>query len=93
MTIVAIPKEVKNHEYRVGATTSTVLELKRLGHSVLIESNAGLAIGITNEMYVQSGAEIVQSAGEIYAKGELILKVKEPESMTKCSQTFTERDS
>jgi alanine dehydrogenase len=76
--IIGIPKEIKNHEYRVGATPPFVQELIKNGHQVLVETNAGKAIGYTDEMYAHAGAKIVSSAAEIY-KAEMIIKVKEPQ--------------
>lgn len=77
--LIGVPKEIKNHEYRVGLTPSSVEELVKHGHQVMIEHNAGVAIDFTNEEYVAAGAEIVSSAEEIFARGEMIVKVKEPQ--------------
>ncbi len=77
--LIGIPKEIKNHEYRVGATPAGVLELIRAGHQVLVEKNAGLAIDFSDEQYIKSGAKIADSASEVYAKADMILKVKEPQ--------------
>jgi alanine dehydrogenase len=77
--IIGIPKEIKNHEYRVGATPGLVNLLARDGHKVLVQANAGVAIGFTDEMYVQAGATIVPTAEKVY-EAEMILKVKEPQS-------------
>lgn len=78
--IIGIPKEVKNHEYRVGATPGLVSLLTQAGHTVLVQTQAGHRIGFTDEMYLHAGAKIVPSAEEIYAKAELVVKVKEPQS-------------
>ena len=78
--LIGVPKEIKNHEYRVGLTPSSVKELVKHGHQVMIEQDAGVAIDFTNEEYVAAGAEIVSSAEEIFACGEMIVKVKEPQS-------------
>lgn len=78
--IIGVPKEIKNHEYRVGLTTSSVRELTHHGHSVLVEQNAGAGIGQIDEEYVLAGAEIVSTAQEIFARAEMIVKVKEPQS-------------
>ena len=78
--LIGVPKEIKNHEYRVGLTPSSVKELVKHGHQVMIEQDAGVAIDFTNEEYVAAGAEIVSSAEEIFARGEMIVKVKEPQS-------------
>ncbi len=80
MTIIAIPKEIKDKESRVGGTTSTVKELTKLGHTVYIEKSAGEGIGISDAEYEKAGAKIASNAEEIYAKGEIILKVKEPQA-------------
>jgi alanine dehydrogenase len=75
---VAIPSEVKNHEYRVAITPAGVFELARHGHEVFVQQGAGLGSSITDEEYVAAGATILPTAEEIWATGDLILKVKEP---------------
>ncbi len=75
---VAIPREVKNNEYRVAITPSGVHELTRHGHEVYIETDAGVGSSITNADYVAAGAQIVGTAADAWAVGDLILKVKEP---------------
>ena len=75
---VAIPREVKNNEYRVAITPSGVHELTRNGHEVYIETGAGVGSSITNEDYVAAGGRILGTAEEAWATGDLILKVKEP---------------
>ncbi len=75
---VGIPREVKNHEYRVAITPAGVHEFVRNGHDVVIETGAGLGSSITDEEYVAAGARILPTADEVWAEGELILKVKEP---------------
>ena len=75
---VAIPREVKNHEYRVAITPAGVLELTRHGHEVFVEHDAGAGSSISNEEYVAAGATILPTADEVWAIGDLILKVKEP---------------
>ncbi|MES2677283.1 MAG: alanine dehydrogenase [Pseudomonadota bacterium] len=77
--LIGIPKEIKNHEYRVGATPSGVRELVAAGHKVIVEKNAGAAIDFLDEQYVAAGAKIVAEAQEIYADAEMVLKVKEPQ--------------
>lgn len=77
--LVGVPKEIKSQEYRVGLTPGSVRELSRRGSQVLVEKDAGLGIGLTNEMYLEAGAEIVNTAAEIFDKSELIIKVKEPQ--------------
>lgn len=75
--IVGIPKEIKNNENRVGIIPIGVKEVVKNGHSVLVEINAGINSGITDEEYRNAGAEIVK-AKEVYSRAEMILKVKEP---------------
>jgi alanine dehydrogenase len=75
---VGIPREVKNHEYRVAITQAGVHELVRNGHEVFVEHDAGVGSSITNDEYVASGATILPSAEDVWATGDLILKVKEP---------------
>jgi alanine dehydrogenase len=76
--LVGIPREVKNHEYRVAITPAGVHELVRNGHDVVVESDAGAGSSITNEDYAAAGATILDTADEVWERGELILKVKEP---------------
>jgi alanine dehydrogenase len=77
--IVGVPKEIKNHEYRVGLTPPSVRELSSRGHQVLVQANAGSEIGLSDEQYVAAGATMVDSAKEIFARAEMIVKVKEPQ--------------
>ena len=77
--LVGVPKEIKNHEYRVGLTPAGVRELKANGHQVLVQANAGTAIALTDDMYRQAGAEIVEQAAEIFERADMIIKVKEPQ--------------
>lgn len=77
---IGVPKEIKNHEYRVGLVPSSVRELTANGHEVFVETHAGSGIGIYDEDYRQAGAIIVDSAAEIYASADLIVKVKEPQA-------------
>ncbi len=76
--IVGVPKETKTHEYRVSVTPVGVDELVRRGHKVLVERNAGFGSGITDDEYAAVGAKIVDSAKDIFAQAEMIVKVKEP---------------
>src|SRR5215475_10488188 len=76
--LVGVPKEIKDSEYRVGLIPSTVRELTRSGHQVLVETNAGVGAGLTDADYRAVGAEITADADEVFARGELIVKVKEP---------------
>ena len=75
---VGIPREVKNHEYRVAITPSGVHELVQHGHDVYVETDAGVGSSIANEDYVAAGATILDSADDVWGTGDLILKVKEP---------------
>ena len=75
---VGIPSEVKNNEYRVAITPAGVHELSRNGHEVYVEVDAGVGSSITNEDYATAGAKILPTAAEVWATGDLILKVKEP---------------
>jgi alanine dehydrogenase len=76
--LIGIPKEIKNHEYRVGATPAMVKTLIESNHQVLVESHEGSKIGFTDEMYLNAGAKIVSSPAEIY-RADMIIKVKEPQ--------------
>ena len=76
--LIAIPKEIKNHEYRVGATPAMVRALILAGHEVLVQSSAGARIGFSDDLYESAGAKIVQTAEEAY-EAEMIIKVKEPQ--------------
>ena len=76
--LVGVPKEIKDSEYRVGLIPSTVRELTRNGHQVVVETNAGVGAGLPDADYRAVGAEIVPDADQVYARGELIVKVKEP---------------
>lgn len=76
---IGVPKEIKNHEYRVGMTPSLVRELTHNGHMVLVETNAGVGINCFDEDYQQAGAEIVPNAAMVFANADMIVKVKEPQ--------------
>src|ERR1051326_2030131 len=76
---IGVPKEIKVHEYRVGLTPAGVRELRAHGHEISIQTPAGLAIGLTDEMYRAAGAQIAASAEEIFSRSEMIIKVKEPQ--------------
>jgi alanine dehydrogenase len=76
--LVGIPKEVKNNEFRVSTTPAGVHSLVIAGHSVFVEKSAGLGSSITDAEYVKAGATILDSADEVWAKSEMIIKVKEP---------------
>ncbi|MSV38572.1 MAG: alanine dehydrogenase, partial [Actinobacteria bacterium] len=76
--IIGIPKEIKNNEFRVSATPSGVHAYVQNGHTVLVESGAGLGSAITDQDYIEAGAQIVATADEVWQKAEMIQKVKEP---------------
>jgi alanine dehydrogenase len=77
--LVGIPKEIKNHEYRVGLTPSSVRELAHAGHQVIVERGAGAGVGAADADYEQAGATIVAGAEEVFARAEMVVKVKEPQ--------------
>jgi len=76
--IIGVPKEIKTDEFRVGMTPSGVRELTKYGHSIIIESGAGIGSGFEDAHYTDAGALIIQSADELYSKAQMIIKVKEP---------------
>src|SRR5215475_1233285 len=76
--LVGVPKEIKDNEYRVGLIPSTARELTAKGHRVLVETNAGVGAGLPDSDYQAAGAEIVSGADEVFARAEMIVKVKEP---------------
>ena len=77
--LIGVPKEIKNHEYRVGLVPGSVRELITHGHQVMIQSGAGLGIGFADQAFEQAGAKIVETAAEIFATAEMVIKVKEPQ--------------
>ena len=77
--IIGVPKEIKNHEYRVGLTPAAANEFVQHGHTVLVETQAGAGIGFTDEDYTLAGAAIIDSPEAIFAEAEMIIKVKEPQ--------------
>lgn len=77
--LIGVPKEIKNHEYRAGLTPESVQEFIAHGHSVVVETQLGAGIGATDEVYQAAGAEVVSTAEEVFARGEMIIKVKEPQ--------------
>jgi alanine dehydrogenase len=79
--LVGVPKEIKNHEYRVGLLPAGVRELIHHGHQVVVETMAGDAIGFHDDAYRATGAEVVDSADEVFARSEMIVKVKEPQAV------------
>ncbi len=78
--LIGVPKEIKNHEYRVGMAPASVREAIKHGHQVMVQANAGEGIGVGDDAYAQIGAEVVDTADEIFARAELIVKVKEPQA-------------
>jgi alanine dehydrogenase len=76
---IGCPKEIKNHEYRVGLTPASVRELSSRGHTVLVQAGAGESIGLADAQYAAAGAQIVGDAAEVFAMAEMIVKVKEPQ--------------
>src|SRR5881227_1365709 len=76
--IIGIPKEIKEQEQRVALLPSAASQLTRRGHSVVVQKNAGIGSGYADEEYVKAGAEIVDTAKEVFARADMIVKVKEP---------------
>ncbi len=76
--IVGVPKEIKRDEYRVAILPVGVEEMVRAGHKVLVERAAGIGSGLADEEYEKHGAELIGSAGEVFGRADMILKVKEP---------------
>jgi alanine dehydrogenase len=79
--LIGVPKEIKNHEYRVGLTPSSVRELTSAGHSVLVQTQAGSGIGAADSDYERVGARIAPDAASVFAQAEMIVKVKEPQAV------------
>ncbi len=79
IVILGIPKEIKRDEYRVAMLPVGVEEMVRAGHSVLVEAGAGLGSGLPDHDYLRAGAELVSSAAEVFARAEMVVKVKEPQ--------------
>src|SRR6202000_369665 len=79
MMRVGVPKEIKNHEYRVGMTPAAVRELTARGHEVFVETHAGAGIGLDCAAYTRVGAKILPNADEVFATADMIVKVKEPQ--------------
>ncbi|MEQ9113481.1 MAG: hypothetical protein RID94_04420, partial [Miltoncostaeaceae bacterium] len=76
--LVGCPTEIKNHEYRVGLTPGSVREYIAHGHDVLVQSGAGTGIGADDSAYKAAGARIAKTAEEVFAKADMVVKVKEP---------------
>lgn len=77
--LIGVPKEIKNHEYRIGLTPAGARELISHGHQVMVQKDGGKAIGLTDEQYAKAGAEIVDGAEAIFKRADMIIKVKEPQ--------------
>ena len=77
--IVGVPKEIKDHETRVGLVPSGVTALREAGHEVLVESHAGEGSSLTDREYMQAGAHILENASEVWKRADLVVKVKEPQ--------------
>ena len=68
---IGVPKEIKNHEYRVGLSPASVRELVTLGHEIILESNAGIGIGATDDIYKKMGARICSDPSEVFGKSAM----------------------
>ena len=79
--IIGVPKEIKPEEHRVGLVPSSVQELVRYGHTVVVEQSAGAGIGATDAEYIKAGARIASSAAQVFTEAKLIVKVKEPQEV------------
>ena len=79
--LIGVPKEIKNKEFRVGMTPTSVRELVDAGHKVIVETNCGVGIGMDDAAYRKAGAKIIKTAEEIFAKADMIVKVKEPQAI------------
>jgi alanine dehydrogenase len=77
--LVGVPREVKDNEFRVGLTPSAVRELRSHGHAIIVQTGAGAGIDLDNELYRAAGAEIVSEASDVFARADLVVKVKEPQ--------------
>lgn len=78
--LIGVPKEIKTHEYRVGLVPASVRELVHHGHQVIIETTAGEGIGVDDDRYRAAGAEVVASAADVFARADMVVKVKEPQA-------------
>ena len=78
--LIGVPKEIKNHEYRVGLTPESVAELVQIDQEVIVETGAGAGIGASDAAFKKAGAEIVKTAAEVFKRAEMIIKVKEPQA-------------
>ena len=78
--LIGVPKEIKNHEYRVGLTPASVREVVEHGHEVIVESKAGAGINAADGDYTAAGAKVVANAADVWARADMIVKVKEPQA-------------
>jgi len=78
--LIGLPREIKNHEYRVGLTPASVRELTHHGHQVLVQSGAGADIGLSDDQYLAAGATLAIDAAQVFAAADMIVKVKEPQA-------------
>ncbi|RQR33665.1 MULTISPECIES: alanine dehydrogenase [unclassified Burkholderia] len=78
--LIGVPKEIKNHEYRVGLTPAGARELTRHGHAVLVQRGAGTAIGLLDNDYTAAGAALCDDVRDLFARADMIIKVKEPQA-------------
>lgn len=76
---IGVPKEIKNNECRVGLTPASVREFVSNGHEVIVEAGAGGGIGMADAEYIASGASIASDAADVFAKADMVVKVKEPQ--------------
>ena len=86
---IGVPKEIKIHESRVGLTPAAVRELVAHGHHVMVQKDAGFQIDLGDDKYLGAGAEIVETPQEIYARADLIVKVKEPQRRSRNNSDFS----
>src|SRR4051812_38030211 len=78
---IGVPKEIKNHEYRVGLTPPSVAELVAAGHQVVVETGAGKGIDFEDQDYIEAGAAILPHADAVFDHAQMIVKVKEPQAV------------
>ena len=78
--LVGLPTEIKNHEYRVGLTPASVRELATRGHTVLVQKGVGDGIGLGDDQYLAAGATLAADGAEVYARADMVVKVKEPQA-------------
>ena len=78
--LIGVPEKIKDNEFRVGMTPASVAEAVHHGHEVMVETRAGLGIDATDDHYKKAGARIVDTAEEVFAKADMVVKVKEPQA-------------